>query len=64
MNFRQAQKVNCPNGAREAPLEGVLPKMIEKFLSPEAKEQGKTVGFPLAPLSWFLCRNFFGENDI
>ena len=28
MYFRQAQKVNCPGGAREAALGRVLPKMI------------------------------------
>ena len=37
-NFRQAQKVNCPNGARESPLEGVLPKLIDRFLSLNAEE--------------------------
>ena len=46
MYFRQVQKVNCPKGAREAPLEGALAKMIESFLLPEAKELGKACGFP------------------
>ena len=29
MYFRHVQKVNCPKGAREAPLEGAAAKIIE-----------------------------------
>ena len=42
--FRHVQKVNCPAGAREAPLEGAAAKMIPKPGGGNLKHNHKTTG--------------------